>query len=272
MRAIEKIDEICVAMKTVAQIKLVRAEMRMRQARLYSERIQQLLAGMAAMAPDHPLVAPRPQGKLGLIVITSDKGLCGSYNMNMIRQAEELATQAGDVSLVLLGRKGTQYFRHRGYQVELSMVPLPGEGGFEETAAIADRIMELYLQGAWARVCLIYTNFLSLTRSRLACMDYLPVNAGTQEGSQPKEMLFEPPPQQLAASILPRYLRSVLRYCILESATSEQGARISAMTSATQNAGDMLRQLNREYNKVRQADITKELIDIVGSAEALSVA
>jgi len=161
MRAIGKIDDICAAMKTVAQIKLVRAEMRIRQGRLYSERIRVMMAGMAAMAPDHPLVAPRAEGKLGLIVITSDRGLCGSYNMNVIRQAEELAREAGDVSFVHLGRRGAQYFRRRGYQAEFSVVPRPEEGGFEETAAIADRIMELYHQGVWAQVRLVYTTFLS---------------------------------------------------------------------------------------------------------------
>ena len=203
MQAIGKIDDICAAMKTVAQIKLVRAEMRIRQARLYSERIRVMMAGMAAMAPDHPLVAPRAEGKLGLIVITSDRGLCGSYNMNVIRQAEELAMEAGDVSFVFLGRRGAQYFRRRGYQAEFSVVPRPGEGGFEETATIADRIMELYHQEVWAQVRLVYTSFLSGMRSRVVSTDYLPVQAGTQEELWPEQMLFEPAPQQLVAYLLP---------------------------------------------------------------------
>lgn len=273
MRAIKKIDEICFAMKTVAQIKLVRAEVRLRQARLYNERIRALLGGMASLVPDHPLALPRAEGKLGLIVITSDKGLCGSYNMNVIRRAEELAKGAGgDASFVFLGRKAAQYFRYRGYRAELSVVPLPGVGGFDEMAPIADRIMELYLQGVWKQVSLIYTSFVSLARSQLVCMDYLPVRVSSQEGLRTEEMLFEPAPQQLAAYLLPRYVRSVLHFATLESAASEQSARISAMTSAAQNAEDMLRRLNREYNKARQAGITRELIDIVGSAEALSLA
>lgn len=269
IRAIGKIDDICSAMKTVAQIKLVRAEARIREARLYSERMRQMAAGMAAMVPDSPFVSPRAEGKLGLIVITSDKGLCGSYNMNVIREAEALAREAGEVSLVCFGRKGTQYFRRRDHRIEFSVVPQPGEGGFAETAAIADRIMELYQEGVWGSARLVYTYFLSLAHCEAVSRDYLPVKAVNAEEFRLEEMLFEPAPQQLAAYMLPRYLRSILHYAILEATASEQAVRVTAMTSATHNAEDMMRQLNLDYNRARQAGITEELIDIVGSAEAL---
>jgi F-type H+-transporting ATPase subunit gamma len=268
-RAIGKIREISAAMKIVAQTKLVRAESRMRHSSLYSSHISRMMTVMASLAPDHALVAPRAPGRRGLVVIASDKGLCGSYNMNILRRAEELARAAGNVSLITVGKKATGYFQRRGYAIEFSVVPNPGENSFEETAAIADRIIGRYRDGVWSDVRLVCTTFVSGMRSRVVTVDYLPAHTGAQRESGDDLRLLEPTARQIAHELVPQYLRSVWHSALLSSTASEHGARVASMTAATQNADDMISQLKRAYNDARQTTITSELLDIVSSAEAL---
>ena len=270
INAVKNIEQICWAMKSIASIKLRQAEARLRAARPYQQRTQELLSRLGGAAPEHPLLTARPVEKAGIVLVTSDRGLCGSYNMNVIRRAEQAATQAEQVSFGCLGRKGDRFLRIRGRPIEFSVVPLSAASTFEEMAPLADRIVSLYLGRVWDRVQLVCTSFLSAIRFRVIAMDFLPIKLPVQVELEPGKTLFEPAPAQLVEQLLPRYLRALFYTALLESVASEHGSRVVAMTAATQNTEDLIRSLTLEYNKARQAGITSELIDIVGSAEAVA--
>jgi len=264
-------------MKTVAAVRLQRAEVRIAQARPYAEHLRALMMRLAASAPEHPLLPRREVRRWALVLITSDKGLCGGYNVSVIRAAEgHLADMAAPVAeggpvvgLATLGRKGRDYFARRGWELLAQVVPLGPEPQQAALVTVADGIAALFGEGTLDRVTVVHSRFLGGTRSRVEAFDLLPV--APPEGEElAADLLFEPEPSRLLEQLLPRYVRTLLYTAALEAAASEHGARVAAMTAATDNAQELIHGLTMDYNRARQAAITREIIEITATAEALA--
>jgi len=284
IRSVRKIDQICRAMKTVASIRLRRAESRLASARAYQRALAGLVGRLPGAAEGHPFLARREGGPIGLVLVTSDRGLCGGYNAGSIR----LALQVGGpdrVRVVALGRRGQVQMARRGYPIMDRLVPLGSEPDVYAVRRLADRIGELYLEERFDQVTVVFSRFLGGTRSQVTAEALLPLaparaaepgaiaaaGGGGLPGRSPEDpglQLLEPPLPHLLPGLVRRYLRGQLVGMVLEASASEHAARVAAMTAATDNAEEMTRDLTLAYNKARQAGITKELTEIVGASEA----
>jgi F-type H+-transporting ATPase subunit gamma len=259
IKTIQNILQMTRAMKTVSLVKLQKAEARLTAARPYTAHMSKALAQLMG-ALGGKLFADG--GKKAVAVITSDKGLCGGYNTSVERRAEKEIER--DTPVITLGRKGDRFFRRRGRTIFESLVPLGSEPTFSQIAPFADKISARLKTGEISDILAVYGRFLRGTRSEIAAEEIVPAPEITDE------IIFEPAPKEMAALLLRRHLRAALYAAILESSASEHGARVAAMTAASDNAAEMIRDLTMDYNKARQAAITKELTEIVSSAEALA--
>jgi F-type H+-transporting ATPase subunit gamma len=283
---VKQTQKITKAMKMVAAAKLRRAQSAVVAARPYARGMRELLQHLLpAVEPgSEPLLTARPLLRLGLIVVTSDRGLCGAFNSNIIRAttahlSSVLPGSAGEgtVRLFCVGKKGLDYF------VKQSL-PVPGKyaGLFNHlTVAAAQevvrQVVEMYLAGELDRVDVIYNEFKSIAQQRLVVKQLLPIvtDAAPETGVHPAaapDYIYEPGQRSIVAALLPRYLQFSVWHMLLESNASEQGARMTAMEAATENADEMIQVLQLQYNKARQTTITKELLEIVSGAEALKTA
>ncbi len=280
IRSVEKTQQITKAMEMVAAAKLRRAQGRALAARPYATKITAMLGNLAGAAGDldHPLLKAREVRSTALVIVTSDRGLCGAYNANLLRAAEQRlrgaapavpagAEHAGPAArLVLVGKKGRDYFRRRRYPVLAIHTPVPAEGLLEFARALTEDLIARYLAGEVDRVDLMFTQFISLLRRRVVVEPLLPVGAGRPGGAT---ALFEPDAETIFAELLPRYATAKVFAALADALASEQSARMIAMGAARKNAGELIDILVLRRNRVRQAAITKELLDIVGGAEAL---
>lgn len=273
IRSIRNIQQICRAMKAVAAVRLQRAQARLQRARPYASQIAGLTARLAAAGADHPWLHPREEVHAeGLVVIGADKGLCGGYNVNLFRVVRETVDAAESPSFALLGRRPNVFVRRLGYQVQQALALLTAEPQWEAVAGIADAVGALYDQGVWDRVRLIYTHFISSGKQEIVVEQVLPVEAVAGDvaaAGGPTEYIFEPSAKRVLARLMPRYLRTRLFLAALEASASEHAARVIAMAAASDNAEELIGSLTLQYNKARQAAITRELTDIVGTGEAL---
>ena len=265
IRTVRNIQQICRAMKTVSSIKLRKAEERILAARPYADALRAMVMSLGGESDyQHPLLQVREVIRTGVVAISADKGLAGSFNTNLIRDAANLVKSQSGVRTITIGRKVSDAFRRMGFEVETSLNPLGNSPEFRTIAALADRIGLLYVQGVWDRVDLVFTQF----GGRVTTMQLLPILP--PEGEEVNaNYIFEPDPAAIIDQLLPRYLRTVLYTSILSSVAAEHAARVAAMSLATDNAEDLISTLTMDYNKSRQASITGELTDIVGAAEAL---
>jgi F-type H+-transporting ATPase subunit gamma len=263
IRTVRSIEQICRAMKTVSSIRLRRAEQRLQGFRPYRAHLAGLVATVAEITQEHPFLQPRPVRKTGLLLITSDRGLCGGYNALAVRRA--LAVGPPDQVLVLAaGRRGLMHLR-RSYEIAAELAPLGGEPDFAAVRAFAEQAGRLYLEGRIDRLLVVYSRFLAGTRSELRADEVLPVRPGE---SQVTDILFDPSPAEMLPGLMRRHLETEILGAVLESSASEHAARVAAMTAASDNAEELIQQLTLAYNKARQAGITGELIEIVSAAEA----
>ena len=264
IRTVRSIEQICRAMKTVASIRLRRAELRLQRARPYRSRMISLGGRMAAVTQEHAFLREREVEGTAAVVVTSDRGLCGGYNANAVRRALSLG---GPDRLVVIavGRKGQVQMAHRGYEIVDRIVPMGGEPQAPVVRALADRLGGRFEAGEFDRLVLVYARSLGGTRGEMVVEQTLPVipRKGALE-----EAIFEPSCRQILPGLMSRYLRTQVLGAVLEASASEHGARVAAMTAAADNAEDMIQQLTLDYHKARQASITKELAEIVGAAEA----
>jgi F-type H+-transporting ATPase subunit gamma len=251
-------------MKTVASIRLRRAETRLEAARPYQRALAGLVARVTAAGGGHPFLQTREKGPIGVVLITSDRGLCGGYNASAVRRALLLGGP-GEVGVVAVGRRGQVQMAHRGYEIVERFVPLGGEPDMQAVRWLADRIGDLYAEGRFAKVVVVFSRFLGGVRYEVRADTLLPLAPGEAEET---DIIFEPPLTALLPGVLRRCLRGQLAAMVLESSASEHAARVAAMAAATDNAEEMMRDLTLAYNKARQAGITKELTEIVGASEA----
>jgi len=275
--SVKNTQKITKAMKLVSAAKLRRAQDRILKARPYALKMGALLSNLGARVSRdvHPLLVRRPIRKVEIVVVAADRGLCGSFNASIFRRATDAfrahQAEGREVSLTLVGRKARDYFRRRGLPTRHTMVNVFDKLSFDHAADLARNEMDAYLAGAFDEAWLIYAEFKSAMTSVIRLQRLMPIEAETtaSEGGAGTDYLYEPSDEELLADLVPRSIEIQVWRALLESAASEQGARMMAMDSASRNAKDMITKLTMVYNKTRQAAITKELMDIVGGAEAL---
>jgi F-type H+-transporting ATPase subunit gamma len=266
-------------MKMVSAAKLRRAQDAILKTRPYAQLLDLTLSRVAARAagdenPAHPLLAPRVQRTAEVVVITSDRGLAGGFNSNIARRTQRYLVESGDrferIQLATIGRKGRDYFRARKLEVRKDFTGVHAALAYQKAEAIAREYMERYLAGEVDAVFLCYNEFKSAITQKPVVVQLLPIETPPQQAGAPAiDFKYEPSREGLLRELLPRHVAMQVWRALLESAASEHGSRMSAMESATKNAEEMIQALSLQYNRARQAYVTKELMEIVSGAEAL---
>ena len=283
VRAVKSTQQITKAMKMVAASRLRRAQERIQQARPFANEMKRVLNSLASRvdATSHALLddrsTPRAGGKALLIVITADRGLCGSFNTNVIKGASTFITERSgrQVALGLVGRRGRDFFARRGFEVLYEQVNLFAQLKYEIAKEIADAAMEAFTNGQLDAVYLVHNEFRSVMLQAVVVEQLLPIPRGAFEetkdtkGAPATEYLYEPAPQELFKHLLPSYVEVQVFRALLESNAAFYAAQMTAMDAATRNSGEMIEQLTLYMNKVRQAAITREIIEVVSGAQAL---
>jgi F-type H+-transporting ATPase subunit gamma len=275
VRSVKNTQQITKAMKMVSAAKLRRAQEKAVAARPYAKMLQQILANVAEAAANagdgepNPLLVVRPEKKILLVVVTADGGLAGGFNSNLIKLAERFAKDknAGDLSFELIGRKGRDYFKRRYQNISGEHLDVFRNVKFEQAEKIADAIIERFSKGDIDAVYLFVNEFKSVMSSNIAQTRLLPIEVPKSAG--PVDYIYEQPPEQILGSLLPRYLKVQIYGALLESAAAYLAARMTAMDAATRNADDVIDKLTLYMNRVRQASITNEIIEVVSGAAAL---
>ncbi|VBB09447.1 atp synthase gamma subunit signature [Lucifera butyrica] len=259
----------------VAAARLRRAQEKANASRPYTEKIRQVLKHVAAGAGDavHPLLVVRDVNKTGYLVLSSDKGLAGAYASNLFKEVVPQIRGKENAGLITVGRKARDYFRRRGYRIDKEYSGFSEKPGYEHAAAIAKELAERFEAGDYDEIYLVYTEFRSAISQQPVTVKLLPVEESGQQGGEAgkgrQEYIFEPSAGEVLGLLLPKYLETVIYGALLQASASELGARMTAMGSATDNAQELISKLVLNYNKVRQATITREISEIVGGAEAL---
>ena len=272
VRSVKNTQQITKAMKMVSAAKLRRAQDRVIAARPYAALLRKVLADVAVAAAsdeqagENPLLAERAEERILLVLISGDKGLAGAFNTNLIKGAQRFLTEHGGaaVTLELIGRKGRDFFRKRGAAISGEHIGLAAKVVYGEMAAIARKAMEMFRDGETDAVYLLYNEFKSMVAQKLTLTRVLPL--GKPEQSAPVDYIFEQPAAEILNELLPRCVEMEFYRALLESAAAEHAARMTAMDAATSNAADMIERLTLYMNRVRQASITKEIIEVVSGA------
>ena len=276
--SVKSTQKITSAMKMVAAAKLRRSQDAIIAARPYAKSMADITAEVAARAgaEDHPLLERRAGKRIALVVMTSDRGLCGGFNSNLCRTAQRYAdekTKTGDIEecrFEVVGRKGRDYFRRRKLNITRDLPGVVADSAVARSKEIAAAVTEEFLNGTVDAVWMVYNQFRSVISQKPVVEQLLPVAATPAGGDAgASEFLLEPGKGEILNYILPMYVETQLYRALLESIASEFGARMTAMENATKSAKEMIERLTLQYNRARQASITKELMEIVGGAEAL---
>jgi F-type H+-transporting ATPase subunit gamma len=283
-KAIRNIRKITRTMELIATARFKKALDRASQAEAYTRKIGELAANLSASATDvkHPLLEVHPETKNALLlVLTSNRGMCGGYNAGILREAsranQQLKQEGIDVHLEASGKRGIGYFRYHGIQPEAAYTHFEDKPAFDEVDVLAEKYIQAYIKGDLDRVQVVYQKFISASKQTAVVETLLPLTAvseGPKEdsketGGRSVEYEFVPAAKGILEEILPESFKVRLFKCFLDAAVSEQIARRVAMKSATENAGDMIKFISRQYNRARQAQITKEIAEVIGGAEAL---
>lgn len=279
IKSVKNTQQITRAMQMVAAAKVRRAQERVTAAKPFSEQIAKVFAQVAGqLSPGEyrsPLLQVRPVKRVALVVVTSDKGLAGGYNANVIRSAvnriREWTEKGVEPKLVIVGTKGVAFFRHSNFEVISRYTQLPQIPTFAEAQQIVSEVSALFAKGEVDQVEFIYTNFKSMISLIPTTSTLLPASLPEgQASSGPRALYtFEPSPEEVMDRLIPKYLETVMYQALLESAASELAARMTAMSAASKNAKELAAALSLVYNKARQAAITQEILEVVGGASAL---
>ncbi len=277
--AVKNTQKITKAMKMVAAAKLKRAQDRILAARPYAHTMRDVLGDLSRRVnrASHPLLQKRGDRLVEVVVVTSDRGLCGAFNANIIRKAVEFIREreagGAKVGLSLVGRKGREFFRRRPWPIRQQWTDVFDRLSYEHALDIGHDLTQEFTKGTFDGLHVIYNEFKSAIQQQVIVEQLLPLEVFGQEGQGHElpggSFLYEPDEDELLASLLPKHFEIQAFRILLESSAAEQGARMAAMDGATRNAGDLIKKLTLFYNKTRQTAITKELMDIIGGAEAL---
>ncbi len=277
IRSVQSTQKITRAMEMIAASRILRAQARVRAARPYAEQITEVIKGLAVSneVRQHPLLVQREVRTTAVIVNTSDRGLAGAYNANVLKVAERTIRQEEEaghrVDLYVIGRKGAGYFSYRGRRAERVWEGVSDAPAIDDASLIAETVMSRFARAEIDRVWLVYTDFKSSLTQSPVRMELLPVKPEEFEGGSEiaPEFIFEPSQPELLERLIPRYVEAKVLHGLLESSASEHAARQRAMKSATDNAKEVAASLSRVMNQARQEQITTEISEIVGGAEAL---
>jgi len=279
IRSVQSTQKITRAMKHVAASKFRRAQERILQARPYASKMGELLGNLVESAGPaaHPLLEQRHGPRRQIVIITADKGLAGAFNSNVIRFSLEFVREssASDVTLVVVGRKGRDFYRRRPWTIKTELLGFWDQLAYSHASELADGFVRAYVSGEIDEVHLLYNEFRSAAAQRPVRQQLLPIVEGAAaaapqgQPASPAEYLYEPSAEAILGELLPRHIRTQVYRALMESLAGEYGARMTAMEAATENAKEMIETLTIQFNKARQEAITKELLEIVGGAEAL---
>ncbi|MCK6498031.1 MAG: ATP synthase F1 subunit gamma [Nitrospira sp.] len=281
--AFKNTQKITKAMKMVAAAKLKRSQDRILAARPYAHKMRGVLSNLSQRVnrTSHPLLQKREGKKIEILVVTSDRGLCGGFNGNIVRKSSEFVRQCEarglQVTLSIVGRKGREYFRRRAWPIRQEWTGVFDKLSFEHALDIGGDLTENFVKGTFDELYVVYNEFKSAIQQRVIVEKLCPVDAAAEFGASSEvgqngtggSYLYEPDEAELLNVLVPKHFQVQTFRILLESAAAEHGARMAAMDGATRNAGQLIKKVTLYYNKTRQAAITKELMDIVGGAEAL---
>ncbi len=278
--SVQSTQKITGAMKMVAAAKLRRAQMAILQLRPYSKKLSEIVSNIASEdTENNPLAEVRPVENVVFILITSNKGLCGGFNNNILKHTEQLLSTEyaaqhakGNVHFICMGKRASDYVRNKKYPCIGNYDHLTENTSFDAVADIAVQLMNDYTAKKYDKVVIVYNEFKNAATQILTHEQYLPILPAKQaENAKNKvDYIFDPDKKELYKALIPKVMKVQLFKCLLDSVASEHGARMTAMHKATENATELIKQLNLTYNKLRQAAITNEIIEIVSGAEALN--
>jgi len=280
IRTVISTQRITNAMEMVAAAKLRRAQQRIEQARPYAEKMDEMLGHLASASTGeiiHPYFEQREIKKRTLVVVTSDRGFCGSFNSNIIRRANNWLREdlPGEREFVTIGKKGNDFFKRRPTPIIGYWGDWGGSLDYDRARDIVALLTDRFVAGETDQISLVYTQFLSMAKYRVTVQDYLPIpppeipEDDDRRDQAAADYIFEPNAEQIYAALMPGYATTKMVTALADSFASEHGSRMIAMNAATKNAGEMIQSLTLDYNKARQAQITKELLEVVSGAEAL---
>lgn len=273
-------QQITKAMKMVAAAKLRKSQDRIMRLRPFAESLSGILRNLSAVQDADPgqnwFSDVRPEEKVLIVAVSSDRGLCGSFNSNIHKAVVRLAEQRypeqlrkGNLTILPLGRKAFEYFSKRKYSVDKSQWTIFKDLSFNEVAASADYLMELFRTGKFDKIEIVYNEFKNVATQILRTEQFLPIVPQEETSGKVVDYIYQPDRDTVMTGLIPKMLRTQLFKAVLDSNAAENGARMTAMDKATENAGELLKELRLTYNRTRQAAITKEILEIVGGAEAL---
>jgi len=280
IKAVENTKKITKAMKMVAAAKLRKVQTRMMDLRPYADKMHDVLISLAKGADSdaHPLLAFRPRKTVEVVVVTSDRGLCGAFNTNILKAAQSAIdnykNEGFEVSISTVGKKSREYFKRRNITVRNSWTGISGSVRFSSAEEVANDIKENYMNETFDEVIVVYNAFKSMVAQTVTTAKLLPLSPeeeGEEEAGAESaaDFIYEPSTEAIFDKLIPRNVDIQIYRALLESSAAEEGARMSAMENATQSCTEMVGSLTLQYNKARQASITGELMDIVGGVEAL---
>jgi F-type H+-transporting ATPase subunit gamma len=274
IRSVKNTQQLTKAMKTVSAAKLRRAQERVFSARPYAEQLKKVLGNLTARLEDvsHPLLETRPEERILFVIITADRGLCGAFNANINRAAQAFIRDHKEktINLMTVGRKGRDFFRRRAAPIRSEFVNIFARLNYGHAKDISEAIIEAYTNAEADAVYMVYNEFKSVIQQRVIVERVLPLSrTDLKEAESPLDYIFEQPPQEIFNRLLPRYVEIQVYRALLESAASEHGARMASMDTASRNAGEMIDMLTLNMNRIRQAAITREIIEVVSGAGAL---
>lgn len=273
IRSVKNTQQMTKAMKTVSAAKLKKAQLQMLSARPYSYLLTKTIRSIASKVENkiHPLLEMREEKNCDIVVITSDKGLCGAFNSSIIEKAEKFVSslEGKNFSLIPIGKKGRDYFTKKGYPVKRAWTDILFKFSYEKSLEISEYLLKLYENKETDSIYVVYNEFKSTIRHDIVIDKLLPVEP-LEEIEGYSDFIFEFPPEEIFSHLLPLYVKFTLYHMILESAVSEHASRMIAMDNATRNAEEMIDRLTLVMNKIRQTSITKEIVEITTAAEALA--
>jgi F-type H+-transporting ATPase subunit gamma len=285
IRSVKNTQQLTKAMKTVSAAKLRRAQERVFSARPYAQQLKRVLANLTVDIENvaHPLLEVRPEERILFIVVTADRGLCGAFNSNITRAGQGFIREHKDqtIQLVTVGRKGRDFFRRRAVPIKAEFIAIFSKLDYGNAKDISEAVIQAYTEAEVDAVYILYNEFKSVIQQRVVVEKVLPLSRGEfnaerkrdsaqpqEKAEQPPDYIFEQPPQDIFNRLLPRYVEIQMYRALLESAASEHGARMASMDTASRNAGDMIDTLTLNMNRIRQAAITREIIEVVSGAGA----
>ena len=269
--SVKSTQQLTKAMKMVAAAKLKKAQDRVLQLRPYSKKLNEILSNLSSSI-NNDLFKTRDINRALVVIVSSDKGLCGSFNSSLVKEFNSFCSQNKfkNVTVLPIGKKAYDFFKNSKFELKLDYWEDLNNFSYDKSSEICEFLIDSFVGSKFDKVSIIYNEFKNVAVQKTVSEDFLPVPNVDSEGNSSNNYIFEPEKNKIVRHLIPQTLKTQLLKSVLESSASEQGSRMTAMSQATDNAGELLKELKLTYNRTRQAAITKEILEIVGGAEALN--